>query len=84
MSTSEKPECADGNHAWDDEYYGTRCTKCGLFYPFGCAPWDDNESDDGGEGEEEWDFDCHMGSSGVCGAAGSEECEFECPYRRLL
>jgi hypothetical protein len=27
-------------------------------------------------------FDCHMGRDGLCGAAGSEDCEFECPYRR--
>jgi hypothetical protein len=27
-------------------------------------------------------FDCHMDRSGHCGAAGSEDCEFECPYRR--
>ena len=25
------------------------------------------------------DFDCHMGPDGQCGAAGSEECDFECP-----
>jgi len=27
-------------------------------------------------------FDRHMGRDGLCGAAGSEDCEFECPYRR--
>lgn len=27
-------------------------------------------------------FDCHMDRNGQCGAAGSEDCEFECPYRR--
>ena len=32
--------------------------------------------------DEEGFFDCHMGPSGSCGAAGSEQCEFECPYRR--
>lgn len=26
-------------------------------------------------------FDCHMDRRGSCGKAGSEECEFECPYR---
>jgi hypothetical protein len=32
---------------------------------------------------DEYDaFDCHMDRSGHCGAAGSEDCEFECPYRR--
>lgn len=27
-------------HNWVEEYYGTRCTNCDVFYPFGCAPWD--------------------------------------------
>jgi len=26
-------------------------------------------------------FDCGMDRQGNCGKAGSEECEFECPYR---
>ena len=41
--------------------------------------------DDWEEGEEEDEFeyfDCHMDKHGACGKAGSEECEFECPYRR--
>lgn len=29
----------DCEHDWKEEYYGTRCEKCGLFYPFGCEPW---------------------------------------------
>jgi hypothetical protein len=31
--------------------------------------------------EAEWEFYCHMTRDGSCGAAGSEECEFLCPYR---
>src|SRR5690242_852784 len=27
-------------HDWKEEYYGVRCSKCGLFYAHGCAPWD--------------------------------------------
>lgn len=44
-------------------------------------PYDDedNEPDDPYE-----NFDCHMDSRGSCGKAGSEECEFECPYRRTI
>lgn len=31
--------------------------------------------------EEDEDYlDCHMGPDGLCGKAGSEECDFECPY----
>lgn len=33
------------------------------------------------EEEEEHALDCHMDRHGNCGKAGSEECEFECPYR---
>lgn len=33
-------------HKWKREYYGNRCTKCGLFYPDGCAPWDEPIDDD--------------------------------------
>lgn len=52
------------------------------------APWEDFEfSDDfddldfDDDDGDEFDFDCHMGEDGQCGLAGSEECEFECPYR---
>lgn len=38
---------------------------------------DDFDDDDDGE----LPFDCHMGPDGLCGAAGSEDCDFECPYR---
>jgi len=34
--------------------------------------------------EDEYErFDCHMDRHGACGKAGSEECEFECPFRRM-
>jgi hypothetical protein len=26
---------------WVEEYYGWRCSKCGLFYAFGQSPWED-------------------------------------------
>lgn len=32
--------------------------------------------------EDEWPFDCGMDQHGNCSMAGSEDCEFECPYRR--
>lgn len=40
-----------------------------------------------GDELEEWEFDCHMlvdkrGFPLGCGMAGSEECDFECPYLR--
>jgi hypothetical protein len=42
--------------------------------------YDQDEPDD--EPDEYEDFDCHMHGDGQCGAAGSEECDFECPYMR--
>ena len=46
-------------------------------------PWMD-EVDDGGEfedGDEDDMMSCHLGLDGYCGAAGSEYCDFECPFR---
>lgn len=40
---------------------------------------DDLEEPEGFEEEDQ--FDCGMGRDGLCGKAGSEECDFECPYR---
>lgn len=37
--------------------------------------WEDEPED-----EDEF-FDCSMGPDGYCGEAGSEWCEFECPFR---
>jgi len=40
-------ECqTDNEHNWTEEYYGYRCSRCNLFYAYGCAPWDiDAEGD---------------------------------------
>ncbi len=38
------------DHVWTEEYYGARCTKCDLFYPHGCAPWESPEAPEW----EEW------------------------------
>jgi len=29
------------DHVFEEGYYGNRCKRCGLFYAYGCAPWDD-------------------------------------------
>jgi hypothetical protein len=42
--------------------------------------YDQDEPDD--ELDEYEEFDCHMHSDGQCGAAGSEDCDFACPYMR--
>lgn len=37
--------CPDWDaHDFSEVYYGHQCKKCGLFYAFGCAPWEDNET----------------------------------------
>ena len=42
-----------------------------------------DEDWDGDDDEEEY-FDCARDRQGYCGKAGSEECEFDCPYNRLF
>lgn len=45
-------------------------------------PWMDEIDDDDGDGEFEEDMmNCQLGADGLCGAAGSEYCDFECPFR---
>ncbi len=49
-------------HKWTDVYNGTKCLLCETFYPFGCAPWDDEVKDGfdfGNDSDEpdEWDED---------------------------
>lgn len=69
------PECYAGLHG---QCTGCECEGCELIVLLES----DEESDDG---EDDFDeFDCHMDRNGYCGKAGSEECEFECPYRNLL
>lgn len=46
ISSTEWPcgqsPCQDwDDHAFEETYYGHKCSKCGLFYAHGCAPWED-------------------------------------------
>lgn len=73
------------------EYEPGWCPRCGepeekCKAQGGCAdvPDDDDRDyydslpdDDGSE----FEFDCAMDARGNCGKAGSEECDWECPYR---
>jgi len=54
--------------------------KAQLRYP---DEADDNWDEEDEEEDEFESFDCHRDRHGYCGKAGSEECEFECPYNRL-
>lgn len=44
---------------------------------------DDYFDDDADDDDELWEaeMNCHMHADGQCGAAGSEYCDFECPFR---
>lgn len=58
---------------------GCTQTECDMNQP---GYWDDDEPLD--EEEEflaEAEANCHMHADGQCGAAGSEYCDFECPFR---
>lgn len=81
----EIPNRGECQHEWREEYYGWRCQKCKLFFAFGCAPWEFAEDEDfdtfDGESDDS-EFDCAMDRDGNCGMAGSEECDFECPYNQ--
>lgn len=48
------------------------------------AKLEESDFDDDDDEDEFEYFDCHRDRSGYCGKAGSEECEFECPYNRML
>jgi hypothetical protein len=54
------------------------CDECG-FSLIACRC--DDLGDPDYEEDEEDTFDCGMGRDGLCGKAGSEECDFLCPYR---
>lgn len=46
-----RQSAADCAHDWHEEYYGTRCSKCGTFYAIGHEPWSPQghpDNDDGG------------------------------------
>lgn len=45
--------------------------------------FEDYDPDDWETEDEFESFDCAMDRHGYCGKAGSEECEFECPYNRM-
>ena len=47
-------------HVWTEEYYGWLCVPCGLFYPFGGAPWEvfDEFDDDDGVRDERDILEC--------------------------
>lgn len=64
------------------------CPDCGSrVYELGCVNCNEvayiEAQDDYGEADL-WEFDCGRDRSGNCGKAGSEECDWECPYSRTI
>lgn len=58
------------------------CCNCHsgfLFDPDSCVC----DFDEEGHVFNDIDFDCGMDRHGNCGQAGSEECDFECPFRNV-
>lgn len=43
--------------------------------------WDQFADEIDRDDDEDGDFDCMMMADGLCMAAGSEWCDFECPMR---
>lgn len=84
---SELQPSTECKHDWSEEYYGVRCKVCDLFYPHGCEPWAPGlnyyDSLDDDEDDEDF-FDCGWVRGVGCTLAGTEECDFECPYRAEL
>lgn len=48
------PLCPLDNHEWKDDYYGTRCARCDLFYPSGSAPWEYDPEEEERTAREEY------------------------------
>lgn len=57
MTTCKHDQLVEG-------YYGHDCAACGeLVYPWGCAPWDDDEDyswTEYGDDDDEWDDMPHI------------------------
>ena len=44
---------------------------------------DDGDFDDGTDDDEADDFDCGMTGEGLCMYAGTEWCDWECPFHEI-
>lgn len=64
-----------------NEYVPGWCPYCGE--PEAVCDSRGGCRDDDYEDEDPFEsFDCHKDRHGNCGLAGSEECEFDCPFNR--
>lgn len=37
----KRKQCDPSQHDFKEVYYGSECVRCGLLYPHGTAPWDE-------------------------------------------
>lgn len=45
MSKPNDCDALEIQHEWNEEYYGYRCINCKLFFPYGSAPWEEDEDE---------------------------------------
>lgn len=45
--------------------------------------WEDDDDWDEEDDEEYWLYNCSKNVDGDCPRAGDEECDFDCPFRRM-
>jgi hypothetical protein len=46
MPDRDDEYCDAFHHDFEEVYYGWQCTRCGMFYAFGCAPWEEDDDAD--------------------------------------
>ncbi len=73
-------------HEWEGDYYGLRCKNCGEWVRDDFFdeedPYDEYDGDIEDEFERAMERCSMFPDEGVwmCGAAGSEDCDWECPF----
>lgn len=58
------------------------CESCWRKQEISLHEDDDLDFEDDDDFGDDLGIDCHLDRNGYCGKAGSEECEFECPYNK--
>jgi hypothetical protein len=80
--SDERPYCADGAHKYQESYYGLQCTRCPDFIPSVADEQEDYDDDDEPYEDQGFGLDeCGLQEDGSCSLAGTEDCDWECPFR---
>jgi len=74
------PSCGDriGRASAEEDTLPEECRSCGFPDIGKVAEYHCPDDDD--EGSPELEFDCGMMPDGTCQLAGTEECDWDCPY----